>query len=141
MIASGGESFVQLSAKKCCDCPAMSLQRSVMSPSDFSSFLLKNCVAPSAECRIKDVLRCSHALTSKLFDNQGECRKVSSASMASMCHNDCRSVSSIQPTMTAAKSLVVGDVVASVFGMVRSAETKQPKAFLCGLSGDTVLRY
>jgi hypothetical protein len=50
-------------------------------------------------------------------------------------------VSSIQPTMAAAKSLAVGDVVASVFGMVRSVEAKQPKAFMCELSVDTARRY
>ena len=100
----------QLSVKQCCDCHAMSLQR-LSNASYFNPFLLRNCVAPKSECRTRDVLRCSHALTSKMFDDQAECRQISSASKASLCNSDCQSVISVRPTMAGAKSLAVGDVV------------------------------
>ena len=90
-----------------------------MSPSDFSSFLYMNCVVATAQCRSKDVLRCSAVLASKLFDGSEVCGQQSShASLDFLCDSDCRSVLGISPTMAGAKHLAVGDVVTSVFGMV-----------------------
>ena len=110
---------MQFTVNQCCDCADMSLQRSKLSSSDFNSFLLRNCVAPKSDCRIKDVLRCSHALTSKLFDDQADCRRLSS-SKASFCNSECDSVLSVKPTMAGAKDLAAVDVAASVVGMVRN---------------------
>jgi hypothetical protein len=95
----------------------MSSQRSSLSPSDFNAFLLRNCVAPSSECRTRDVLRCSHALTSQLFDDRADCHDLP-ASKHSMCNRDCQSVLHVRPTMDDAKSLASGDVAMSVVGMV-----------------------
>lgn len=81
-------------------------------------------MAPAAECRSKDVLRCSHALTSKLFDDQADCSQVPAALKPSLCRSDCQSVLSVQSTMVGARSLAAGDVAASVLGMVRKIRRK-----------------
>jgi hypothetical protein len=113
--------YPQLSLNRCCDCAAMSLQRLSLSPSDFNIFLSRNCVASKSECRIREVARCSHALTSKLFDDEADCSLISSESKPSLCNSDCESVLSVHSTMAGAKSLAEGDVAASVLGLVRNA--------------------
>jgi hypothetical protein len=65
------------------------------------------------------LLRCSHALTSRLFDTQADCRQFPSALTASMCNSDCQSVLSIHAIMEGAKMLARADVGASAASLVR----------------------
>jgi len=112
----------------------MARQKALMPSSDYSSFLYMNCVVPTAQCRSKDVLRCSAALTSKLFDGSDVCgRQSSDANLLSLCDSDCRSVLAISPTMKGAKTLAGVDVATSVLGMVRFMRSNCEQNSACSL--------
>lgn len=108
---------------RCVDCASLAVNRAVLGPasSAFSELLQARFVAPLSECRLRDAVRCSSALVSRLMTDNVMCSSVRSKSnelsLARICDKDCQAVVSIPSELRSARTLAVVDVAFSCVGM------------------------